>query len=193
MPASVGTVVRVNRARGEDLTLHPDARFTLHRMNGMRISQLADRVGVPASTVRYYERVGLIPEPARTDAGYREYDTAAESRLLFITRGKRLGLALDEIRDLMIVWNGTNCSATQVRMAELVAAKRAEIVARIHELEQFVEQLDAVHSDLSANTGPDTCAPDLQCCAPGLPDRPVVLLGVAADHRHTATTKSSAG
>lgn len=148
-------------------------------MNGMRISEVADRVGVPTSTLRYYERVGLIPEPARTHAGYRSYDAAAEARLVFITRGKRLGLTLDEVRDLMIVWDGTNCSATQVRMAELVAAKRADIVARIHELEQFVEQLDAAHADLSATSGPETCSADLQCCAPGLPDRPVAFLGSA--------------
>ena len=111
------------------LTLHSNAGFTLHRMDGMRISEVADRVGVPTSTVRYYERVGLIPEPARTRAGYRAYDAAAEARLLFITRGKRLGLTLDEVRDLMVVWDGTNCSATKMRMAELVAAKRADIDA----------------------------------------------------------------
>ena len=162
------------------LTLHPHAGFTLRRMNGMRISEVADRVGVPTSTVRYYERIGLIPEPARTHSGYRAYDAAAEARLLFITRGKRLGLTLDEVRDLMIVWDGTNCSATQVRMAELIAAKRADIVARIHELEQFVEQLDGVHAALSASAGPETCSADLQCCAPGVPDRPVALLRSAA-------------
>ena len=149
-------------------------------MNGMRISEVADRVGVPTSTVRYYERVGLIPEPARTHAGYRAYDAAAEARLLFITRGKRLGLTLDEVRDLMIVWDGANCSATQARMAELVGAKRADIVAHIRELDQFVEQLDAVHANLLVTSGPDTCSPDLQCCAPRLPDRPVAFLGSAA-------------
>lgn len=130
--------------------------------------------------MRYYERVGLIPDAERTAAGYRAYDAAAEARLLFISRGKRLGLTLGEIRDLMIVWDGTNCSATKVRMAELVAAKRADIVARIHELEQFAAQLDAVHTDLSSRSGPDICSADLQCCAPGIPDRPVALLASAA-------------
>ena len=162
------------------LTLHPDTGFTFRHMNQMRISEVADRVGVPTSTVRYYERVGLIPEPARTHSGYRAYDAAAEARLLFITRSKRLGLTLDEVRDLMVVWDGTNCSATQVRMAELVAAKRADIVRRIHELEQFAEQLDEVHAALSATAESETCSADLQCCAPGVPDRPVALLTSAA-------------
>ncbi len=160
--------------------MHPDTGFTLRRMNQMRISEVADRVGIPTSTVRYYERVGLIPGPARTASGYRAYDDAAEARLLFITRGKRLGLTLDEVRDLMVVWDGTNCSATQTRMAELVAMKRADIVTRIHELEQFVEQLDAAHAELSARSGPETCSGDLQCCAPGMPDRPVALLASSA-------------
>ena len=162
------------------LTLHTDTGFTLRHMNQMRISEVAERVGVPTSTVRYYERVGLIPEPARSHSGYRAYDAAAEARLLFITRGKRLGLTLDEVRDLMVVWDGTNCSATKIRMAELVAAKRADIDTRIHELEQFGAQLDAVYSDLSTLSGPDSCSADLQCCAPGIPERPVVLLAATA-------------
>jgi len=57
----------------------------------MRISELADTVGVPASTVRYYERVGLLAAPARTASGYRDYDDDAASRLLFITRSRRMG------------------------------------------------------------------------------------------------------
>lgn len=180
MGRSVETITARDRAREWDLTLHSSAGFTLHRMDGMRISEVADRVGVPTSTVRYYERVGLIPDAARTAAGYRAYDEAAEARLLFISRGKRLGLTLDEIRELMIVWDGTNCSATKVRMAELVTAKRADIVTRIRDLEQFVGQLDAVHVNLVGSSGSDRCSADLQCCAPGLPDRPVALLASAA-------------
>ena len=65
----------------------------------MRISDLADRVGVPVSTVRYYERIGLLPDPVRTGSGYREYDEGAATRLLFVSRARRLGLGCEQIAD----------------------------------------------------------------------------------------------
>ena len=73
-------------------------------MDGLRISELARRVGVPTSTVRYYERIGLVPGPARSSSGYRIYDADAATRLLFITRAKRLGLSLEAITELVGIW-----------------------------------------------------------------------------------------
>ena len=63
----------------------------------MRISELADHVGVAASTVRYYERVGLLEEPPRTSSGYRDYGEDDAARLLFISRARKLGLSCDQI------------------------------------------------------------------------------------------------
>jgi DNA-binding transcriptional MerR regulator len=123
------------------LTLYPGSGFTVQRMDGLRISELAAQAGVPTSTVRYYERVGLLPVPERSSSGYRTYDDRAEARLLFITRGKRLGLSLDEIAELVAIWDGTNCGATQERLSALLAAKRVEIADRIRELEHFADQL----------------------------------------------------
>jgi len=77
-------------------------------MTGARISELADAVGVAPSTVRYYERIGLVPAPERTSSGYRIYDSDAEARLRFIVRGKRLGLTLAQVRELLGVWDRTN-------------------------------------------------------------------------------------
>src|SRR6478736_674544 len=54
----------------------------------MRISDLADRVGVPVSTVRYYERIGLMTPPTRTGSGYRDYDEDSATRLLFVSRAR---------------------------------------------------------------------------------------------------------
>jgi DNA-binding transcriptional MerR regulator len=65
----------------------------------VRISELADRVGVPTSTVRYYERIGLLYAPARTGSGYRAYDEDSATRLLFVTRARRLGLSCDQIAE----------------------------------------------------------------------------------------------
>lgn len=62
-------------------------------MSGMRISQLAERSGVPATTLRYYESAGLLAAD-RTPAGYRVYDDAAVERLAFIRAAKQVGLPL---------------------------------------------------------------------------------------------------
>lgn len=142
---------------------------------GLRISELAERVGVASSTVRYYERIGLVPAPARTASGYRLYGREAEARLLFIIRGKRLGLSLEEIADLLAVWDGTNCGATQERLCALLGAKRAEIGEQIRELERFADQLADVEARLAAAPVVEGCAPDLVCCAPELTAAPVAV------------------
>ncbi len=67
----------------------------------MRISELAESAGVPASTVRYYERVGLMALPARTSAGYRDYGDDAAARLLFIARARRMGLSCEQIGSVL--------------------------------------------------------------------------------------------
>ena len=89
----------------------------------VRISELAESAGVPASTVRYYERVGLMALPARTASGYRDYGEDEAGRLLFITRARRMGLSCEQITELLPVWAGTNCSAAQDRV---VRAGRGE-------------------------------------------------------------------
>ena len=113
-------------------------------MEHVRISELAESVGVPTSTVRYYERVGLLALPARTSSGYRDYGEDAAARLLFIARARRMGLSCEQITDLIPVWAGTNCGAAHDRVVRLIEEKRAEIAERIRELEQFDAQLDAV-------------------------------------------------
>ncbi len=67
----------------------------------LRIGQLAERVGVNPKTVRYYEQIGLLPAPARTDSGYRAYDEGAVDRLSFIRAAQGFGLSLDEVREVL--------------------------------------------------------------------------------------------
>jgi DNA-binding transcriptional MerR regulator len=67
----------------------------------LTVSQLAERVGVRADTVRYYERVGLLPASARSPAGYRTYGQAAVERLRFIKGAQRVGLRLRDIAELL--------------------------------------------------------------------------------------------
>jgi len=141
----------------------------------MRISELADTVGVPASTVRYYERVGLLAAPARTASGYRDYDDDAASRLLFIARSRRMGLSCEQITSLLPVWDGVNCGAAQDRVGRLVEEKQAEIAPRIAELEQFAAQLDDVRASLEAEPALGACRTDLTCCVPESAGVPVAI------------------
>jgi DNA-binding transcriptional MerR regulator len=67
----------------------------------MRIGDLADRFGLNPRTVRYYEDIGVIPEPHRTPAGQRIYGEADAERIDFVRSAQRLGFTLDEIREIM--------------------------------------------------------------------------------------------
>ena len=141
----------------------------------MRISELAESVGVPTSTVRYYERVGLMALPARTSSGYRDYGDDAAARLLFIARARRMGLSCEQITTLIPVWAGTNCGAAHDRVATLIEEKQAEIAERIRELEQFDTQLDAVRAELESESPPQSCRADLTCCVPESAGVPVAI------------------
>jgi DNA-binding transcriptional MerR regulator len=141
----------------------------------VRISQLADSAGVPTSTVRYYERVGLMTVPARTASGYRDYADDAAARLRFITRARRMGLSCDQITALIPVWAGTNCGAAKEWVGRLVDDKQAEIAERIAELQQFSAQLDAVRAALADEPPLAACRNDLTCCVPETRDRPVAI------------------
>jgi DNA-binding transcriptional MerR regulator len=132
----------------------------------VRISQLAEHVGVPTSTVRYYERVGLLGAPGRTRSGYRDYDEDDAARLLFVSRARQMGLSCEQISDLLPVWDGSNCAAAQSRVEQLVIDKQAEIRQRIRELRAFGAELDAVRAALAATPPPSACRTDLSCCMP---------------------------
>ncbi len=68
---------------------------------GITIGELGKRTGVNVETVRYYEKVGLLPEPHRTAAGYRQYGEAHVRRLRFIRRGRDLGFSVEAVRALL--------------------------------------------------------------------------------------------
>lgn len=80
---------------------------------GLRIADVSRRSGFTPATLRYYEEIGLLPPPTRTDAGYRIYDERSVERLAFIARAKQLGCTLGEIADLTIAWDGGECGPVQ--------------------------------------------------------------------------------
>ena len=101
----------------------------------MRIGQVASEAGVGIETVRFYERRGLVPRPARPVSGYRAYPHDTVDRLLFIRRAKELGFQLREIKELLSlkVRPRTSCSSV-MRRAE---SKIADIDAKLVDLKRM--------------------------------------------------------
>ncbi|MFQ6115301.1 MAG: MerR family transcriptional regulator, partial [bacterium] len=98
-------------------------------MKYLTISQLAKKAEVNIETLRYYERQGLIPEPIRTSAGYRQYSLDYVDRIHFIKRAKELGFTLREIDDLLTLRIDDETTCDEVR--ERAEAKIMEIEKKI--------------------------------------------------------------
>ncbi|HVF34485.1 MAG TPA: MerR family DNA-binding protein [Candidatus Saccharimonadia bacterium] len=117
---------------------------------GLTVKQVAERVGMPSRTVRYYDRIGLVRAEERSSAGYRLYDDEQEGRLRFVLRAKRLGFSLDDIRALLAAAEG-GCGATVPELHRLLGQKVADIDAQIAELTSFRERLIAYRDDKRAS------------------------------------------
>jgi DNA-binding transcriptional MerR regulator len=118
-------------------------------MDQMRISQLAATAGVPASTLRYYDSVGLLPSE-RTSAGYRAYGPEAIERLDFIGAAKNLGLPLDEIAELLAVWQSGACAQVRADLRPRLAVRLSQAETRGRELADFAASLSAALAHLDA-------------------------------------------
>lgn len=94
--------------------------------------QIAAFSGLDIGTVRFYERRGLIDDPPRTEAGYRQYSEADVSRLHFIKRAKELGFSLKEIVDLLTLQGKPDLSRAEVKTQ--AEAKLADIEDKIRDL-----------------------------------------------------------
>jgi len=110
----------------------------------MRIGQLAEQVGVPADTVRFYEREGWLPRPPRQGNGYREYADADVEHLRLLIDLRRLELPLDEAARLASYCHSGHCADTSAELPRLIAERRAETADRITRL----RELDARLADL---------------------------------------------
>ncbi|MEV5827025.1 MerR family transcriptional regulator [Spirillospora sp. NPDC052242] len=143
-------------------------------MSTMRISRLAERSGVPATTLRFYESAGLLPAE-RSPAGYRLYGEDAVDRLAFIGAAKHLGLPLDEVSELLGVWESGACSDVKADLRPRVAARIVDAEARAAELAAFTATLHRAlrHLD-SLPDRPGPCDSECGVLAPDAPgSRPV--------------------
>lgn len=107
--------------------------------NGMRIGELAERTGADVATIHYYERVGLLPRPARSEGNYRLYDAADVERLSFVRHCRSLDMALDEIRALLRFRATPERNCEQVNW--LLDEHIGHVAARVEELKRLEAQL----------------------------------------------------
>ena len=129
-------------------------------MEGMRIGELARRSGVAPSALRYYEQVGLLPEPSRTMSGYRSYGDAVLERLSFIRSAQAVGLTLAEVRDVLGIRDAGEAPCRVV--TDLIERRHAEVRSRIAELSALEHELSRLR-ERAASLQPRDCDPSGVC------------------------------
>ncbi len=106
----------------------------------MRIGELAGQSGVPAKTIRYYEDIGVMPEPPRTSSGYRDYGPDAVRRLAFVRAAQSIGLALGEIKEILVFRDRGQAPCAHV--TSLIEHRAADLSQRIAALEAMRRDLE---------------------------------------------------
>lgn len=126
----------------------------------MQIGEVAQRVSLATSAIRFYEHKGLIPEPERTESGYRDYEPGVVDRIRFIRAGQAVGLTLRELNEVLQIRDNGESPCRHV--TELLDA-------RIHEVDQRIHELRALHRDLTelrrtaSVLDPAYCPPESVC------------------------------
>ncbi len=127
------------------------------RSTRLTIGALSKRTGVNIETVRYYERIGIMPAPPRTEGGQRVYDDSHLKRLAFIRRSRQLGFSLDEVRSLLKLVDGGDYTCGEVR--DMTVAHIEDIRRKISDL----RRMERVLKDMAA-----------QCNGGDVPECPIL-------------------
>jgi len=109
-------------------------------MNNLTRGQLAKKTGVNPETVRYYEKMGLLPKAIRTESGYRLFSEEDVKRIKFIKRAKELGFTLKEIKELLQLRFETEGECREVR--EIAEIKLKDVQKKIEDLEKIKSILE---------------------------------------------------
>jgi len=127
--------------------------------HGLSIGRVARASGVHLETIRYYERIGLIPTPGRTEGGHRAYEKPALRRLAFVRRARELGFSIEEIRALLGLAEPGHRACDEVRVVAETHLK--DVRAKIADL----SRLAAILADTvgrCAQAGPAPACPVLE-------------------------------
>ncbi|MCH8342251.1 MAG: heavy metal-responsive transcriptional regulator [Chloroflexi bacterium] len=114
----------------------------------LQIGQVARNLGLNPTTIRYYEDIGLLPEPKRTLSGYRQYSAPDVERIDFIRRARTLELSLDEIGEILSFRDQGEAPCPYV--LHLIAAKITQVERKIDGLRQLHRELRDLHAEAAA-------------------------------------------
>lgn len=120
-------------------------------------------LGVPTSTLRYYEEIQLIRPAVRGVNGYRAFADDTIARLRFIASAKGVGIPLDEIRTLADAYELEDCSTVAHQVVEAVASRLEQTRARLAELSSLASQLEMVMDRLQTAPAAGPCGDDCPC------------------------------
>nr|WP_314441963.1 Cu(I)-responsive transcriptional regulator [uncultured Sphingomonas sp.] len=119
----------------------------------MKIGQISSASGVSQRMIRHYEKIGLIPQAARRDSGYRDYDERDLHTLHFIGRARDVGFGIEDIRQLLQLWQDRSRSSADVKALALSRAE--ELGRKARQLEQMRATLQGLADACSGNDLPD--------------------------------------
>ena len=121
----------------------------------LKTGELADRAEVNLQTIRYYERVGLLPKPKRTESGYRLYTEDDLDLVLFIKNAKYLGFSLEKIKQLIKLKDDTRAKGKAVK--EIVEEEVLEIEAKMDSLKVLKRYLSSLNATCSGEMSTAAC------------------------------------
>lgn len=119
----------------------------------MKRGKLASSIGCNSETIRYYEKIGLLPEPDRTESGHRLYSSDDQKRLRFILRGRELGFSIEELRDFLGLVDTNDYTCADI--LTVTTKHIAMIDAKISDLTRIKSSLDETVSRCSGGDVPE--------------------------------------
>ena len=119
----------------------------------MKIGEAARRSGVSAKMIRYYEAVGLVPPPGRSEAGYRRYGAAEVDILRFINQARSLGFTVEQMRALLALWRDRHRASAEVK--QLALAQVAALEAKAAQLQAMSRTLRELAQHCQGDESPE--------------------------------------
>ena len=124
-------------------------------MSKKNIGQIAEETGLSIQTIRYYESLGLLPPPLRSESGYRQYDEAYLEHINFIKNAREFGFSLDEMKELVRLKSSNNALGKEVK--ELIKTRMVELAKQIKNLENTYNYLASLNQSCSGKMQSKNC------------------------------------
>lgn len=132
------------------------APYHVNMISHYTIGELAEEAGVPSTTVRFYERAGLLPPTGRSKANYRQYDDASLERLRFIRAARMSGFSLDDISTMLELNEQPRGACDSVQ--ELIEHRLADVRKKLDDLQRVETVLKSALRSCRKGEGQKTCA-----------------------------------